>query len=60
VTCECGCGYEGEDDVTQFCIEEAVFERLHYQELLERAERAPSDLAADPMLAARDFAAGRG
>jgi hypothetical protein len=24
VSCECGCGWEGEDDVAQFCIEEAV------------------------------------
>lgn len=22
--CECGCGWEGEDDVTQWCIEEAA------------------------------------
>jgi hypothetical protein len=22
-SCECGCGFEGEDEVTQFCIEEA-------------------------------------
>jgi hypothetical protein len=27
--CDCDCGFEGEDDVTQFCIEDAVMERLH-------------------------------
>ena len=24
VACECGCGFEGEDEVTQWCIEEAA------------------------------------
>lgn len=24
VTCECGCGYEGEDEVAQYLIEEAL------------------------------------
>ncbi len=30
--CECGCGWAGEDDVTQFCVEEAVYERLEATE----------------------------
>lgn len=32
VRCECGCGFEGEDDVVQFCVEEAVMERLYWTE----------------------------
>lgn len=28
VRCECGCGYEGEDLVAQFLLEEALFEML--------------------------------
>jgi len=61
VRCECGCGFVGEDDVTQFCVEEAVFERLHLAEAMERSDSAPVDLlgAPDPMQQARDFAQGR-
>ena len=29
VRCECGCGWEGEDEVTQYLVEEAVLMRLH-------------------------------
>lgn len=36
VRCECGCGWEGEDDVTQFCVEEAVMERLEWSERLSK------------------------
>ena len=32
--CECGCGYEGEDEVAQFLIEEACLAHL---ELVEAA-----------------------
>jgi hypothetical protein len=28
VTCECGCGYEGEDPVGQYLLEEALLEML--------------------------------
>lgn len=35
-TCECGCGWEGEDEVTQFLIEEAVFD--YYDRFLREAE----------------------
>jgi hypothetical protein len=41
--CECGCGLEGEDEVTQWLIEEAAFwvlEHLEAEELLgSSAER---------------------
>lgn len=36
--CECGCGYEGEDEVRQFLIEEACLLRLDLEEAA--AERA--------------------
>jgi len=32
VECECGCGEAGYDDVTQFLVEEALFERLDHVE----------------------------
>lgn len=28
MTCECGCGYEGEDPVGQYLLEEALLEML--------------------------------
>lgn len=36
VRCECGCGFEGEDDVAQFCIEEAflLLQGRHEQAML--------------------------
>ena len=37
-TCECGCGWEGEDEVTQWLIEEAAFSVL--DELDERRRLA--------------------
>jgi hypothetical protein len=42
VECECGCGFEGEDEVTQFCIEEAAALTLDLQQAAElEAEQAP-------------------
>jgi hypothetical protein len=32
VECECGCGYQGEDEVAQFLIEEACLLRLDLEE----------------------------
>jgi hypothetical protein len=32
VRCECGCGWEGEDEVTQYLIEEAVLMRPRVDE----------------------------
>lgn len=57
--CECGCGFEGEDDVTQFCIEEAAL--LAYdievnrqvedeQEQVRGPERRPGQIT-DPKVA---------
>lgn len=48
--------------MTQFCVEEAVFERLHAVEMIERASQAAASAAPpqlDPMQQARDFAEGR-
>ncbi len=28
--CECGCGWSGFDDVTQYLIEEALYERVEH------------------------------
>ena len=39
--CECGCGWEGEDPVTQFLIEEAAF--LVLEERDARLARQPSE-----------------
>jgi len=33
VRCECGCGWEGEDEVTQYLIEEAVMFRPRVDEI---------------------------
>jgi hypothetical protein len=35
--CECGCGWEGEDEVTQWLLEEAAFLALSLEEA--KAER---------------------
>jgi hypothetical protein len=43
VSCECGCGFEGEDDVTQFCIEEAAL--IYYDAFV--AAQAEEDARAD-------------
>lgn len=47
------------DDVVQFLIEEAVFERLAFMETRDRADSLPGPLEPDPMQRARDFAEGR-
>jgi hypothetical protein len=41
VECECGCGWEGEDEVTQYLIEEAVLWRPRIDEAnaIREAER---------------------
>lgn len=36
--CECGCGLEGEDDVTQWLVEEAAFLALDVFEAREQAD----------------------
>jgi hypothetical protein len=46
VTCECGCGFEGEDDVTQFCIEEAALITLDAFQNAQ-LERDEADKPAD-------------
>jgi len=40
--CECGCGFEGEDHVTQYLIEEAVMLRLELEQRPKPSERAVS------------------
>lgn len=35
--CECGCGWEGEDEVTQWLLEEAAFAALEVSEAMERS-----------------------
>lgn len=50
--------------MTQFCVEEAVFERLHFEDLMNRTSAveaaADPDPVEDPALtAARAFAEGR-
>lgn len=35
--CECGCGWEGEDEVTQWLLEEVCFTALDVQESMERS-----------------------
>lgn len=47
VTCECGCGYEGEDEVAQHLIEEALLLRLELEEDLEKAQDAAEQPIAD-------------
>jgi len=41
--CECGCGWEGVDDVAQFCAEEAgmiVVDRLEGEQMAEEDGRS--------------------
>jgi len=50
VSCECGCGYEGEDLVAQYLIEEALFELLDGVKLAvaqEEHQRSEYDLALE-------------
>jgi hypothetical protein len=49
VQCECGCGFEGEDDVTQFCVEEACLLLYEGVEL----ERQGDSLIVEPEAAAK-------
>lgn len=52
--CDCGCGYEGEDDVAQYLIEEAVFE---YVEMQERLADPPREAVSPHQAAAARHAA---
>jgi hypothetical protein len=47
VACECGCGLEGEDDVAQFCIEEAALMTLDAKQA-EALEEAQTENQPDP------------
>jgi hypothetical protein len=38
VRCECGCGWEGEDEVTQYLLEECALLILDAQEAREQDE----------------------
>ncbi len=60
-SCECGCGFEGEDDVTQFCIEEALLDRLDYEAQIT-AMSAPSEptLSAEAQAAVAEQARRHG
>lgn len=44
MSCECGCGWEGIDDVTQYLVEEAIYERLEHvdREVKRRAGQTTS------------------
>ena len=44
--CECGCGWEGEDEVTQWLVEEAVRVKAHARERRTDEERAGDELVA--------------
>jgi hypothetical protein len=62
--CECGCGWSGVDDVTQFCVEEAAFWSVEKEdapsgvesELVEPSPGDPALAAAQAQMAA--FARG--
>jgi hypothetical protein len=65
--CDCGCGWTGLDDVTQFCVEEAAFEYVEQREALLKANAVEDGTGGDAedagmaeaMKMARDFAAGK-
>jgi hypothetical protein len=42
VRCDCGCGYEGEDEVVQWLVEEACYEAVD-----QAAHRAKQSEAAE-------------
>lgn len=44
--CECGCGFEGEDDVTQFCVEEAM--NISFDAAVRKAEEEEAKANAKP------------
>lgn len=47
--CECGCGWEGEDTVTRYCVEEAAnLAYDHYLEAVEAEEEAAARDEAKP------------
>ncbi len=53
--CECGCGFEGEDPVTQLLIEEALALRLDGEDAIAAAREAhASELAAAVAAAQQD------
>jgi hypothetical protein len=56
VRCECGCGYEGEDEVTQYLIEEAAFETAEWQERLAEVREPSGGLPPHQAAAARHAA----
>lgn len=47
MACECGCGYEGEDEVAQFLLEEALDERVRWEERKEQEREFLRAQAAD-------------
>lgn len=47
--CECGCGWEGEDEVTQLLIEEAI--DLKMRALERAASRSSEEREADELMA---------
>lgn len=46
VQCECGCGFEGEDPVAQYLLEEALMARLEQHDTRLKAS-AMEDVATD-------------
>lgn len=44
-SCECGCGWEGEDEVTQFLIEEAAWLTVDVEDMNARREADAQELA---------------
>lgn len=60
--CECGCGWSGFDDVTQYLIEEALYERLEHvdREVRRRAGQLSAestDLGGGDMVSPGETAA---
>lgn len=47
--CECGCGWEGEDEVAQLLIDEAL--DLKLRALAAAASRSPEEREADELMA---------
>lgn len=43
VTCECGCGWEGEDEVTQWLVEEAVQIKIRALQVGRSPEQQQAD-----------------
>lgn len=55
--CECGCGYDGPDPVTQYLIEEALLARLEVEDAVNDSARVEADVkqrVIDEQLAHRD------